>query len=73
MYTKTCFSLTGNTITEIGAAYIHGPSEENPLFCLARDYGLLPPEALTPKNQAVDVDEDPPLVPNWFSSSGDQT
>lgn len=60
----------GNTITEIGAAYIHGPSEENPLFCLARDYGLLPPEALTPKNQAVDVDEDPPLVPNWFSSSG---
>lgn len=72
MYTKTCFSLTGNTITEIGAAYIHGPTEKNPLFCLARDYGLLPPEALNPENQAVDVDEDPPLVPNWFSSSGHQ-
>uniref|UniRef100_A0AAZ1XSS2 Amine oxidase domain-containing protein n=1 Tax=Oreochromis aureus TaxID=47969 RepID=A0AAZ1XSS2_OREAU len=60
----------GKFICKIGAAYIHGPSEKNPLFCLARDYGLLPPEALNPENQAVDVDEDPPLVPNWFSSSG---
>ncbi|XP_070772619.1 peroxisomal N(1)-acetyl-spermine/spermidine oxidase-like [Enoplosus armatus] len=60
----------GNNITEIGASYIHGPSEENPLFCLARDYGLLDPEALSPENQAMDVDERLPWVPNWFSSSG---
>ncbi|GAA6213838.1 peroxisomal N(1)-acetyl-spermine/spermidine oxidase-like isoform X1 [Lates japonicus] len=60
----------GNNITEIGASYIHGPSEENPLFCLARDYGLLDPQAITPENQAMDVDEYPPWVPNWFSSSG---
>ncbi|KAM9345431.1 peroxisomal N(1)-acetyl-spermine/spermidine oxidase-like [Symphorus nematophorus] len=60
----------GDNITEIGASYIHGPSEENPLFCLARDYGLLDPEALDPENQAMDVDERPPMVPNWFSSSG---
>ncbi|XP_018539713.1 peroxisomal N(1)-acetyl-spermine/spermidine oxidase isoform X2 [Lates calcarifer] len=60
----------GNNITEIGASYIHGPSEENPLFCLARDYGLLDPQALTQENQAMDVDEYPPWVPNWFSSSG---
>uniref|UniRef100_A0A3B5B7B5 Peroxisomal N(1)-acetyl-spermine/spermidine oxidase-like n=1 Tax=Stegastes partitus TaxID=144197 RepID=A0A3B5B7B5_9TELE len=60
----------GNTITDIGATYIHGPSEENPLFCLARDYGLLDPQALKPENQALDVDEYPPWIPNWFSSSG---
>ncbi|XP_062257223.1 peroxisomal N(1)-acetyl-spermine/spermidine oxidase-like isoform X2 [Platichthys flesus] len=55
---------------EIGASYIHGPSEENPVFCLSRDYDLLDPEALTEENQANAVAERPPLVPNWFSSSG---
>ncbi|XP_068182943.1 peroxisomal N(1)-acetyl-spermine/spermidine oxidase-like isoform X2 [Antennarius striatus] len=60
----------GNTIVEIGASYIHGPSEENPIFCLARDYGLLHPEALTAENQAMDIAECFPGVPNWFSSSG---
>nr|XP_054606042.1 peroxisomal N(1)-acetyl-spermine/spermidine oxidase [Nothobranchius furzeri] len=60
----------GNTMIEIGAAYIHGPSEKNPVFCLARGYNLLEPKTLTPENQAVNVGEYPPLVPNWFSSSG---
>uniref|UniRef100_A0A8C5H3A2 Peroxisomal N(1)-acetyl-spermine/spermidine oxidase-like n=1 Tax=Gouania willdenowi TaxID=441366 RepID=A0A8C5H3A2_GOUWI len=54
----------------IGATYIHGPSEQNPLFCLARDYELLNSDALTPENQAADVEEHPPWVANWFSSSG---
>ncbi|XP_038152223.1 peroxisomal N(1)-acetyl-spermine/spermidine oxidase-like [Cyprinodon tularosa] len=65
---KTC--RLGNTSIEIGAAFIHGPSEENPVFCLARDYNLLDPKCLTPENQSVDVGEYPPLVPNWFTSSG---
>uniref|UniRef100_UPI0037E9A11D peroxisomal N(1)-acetyl-spermine/spermidine oxidase-like n=1 Tax=Semicossyphus pulcher TaxID=241346 RepID=UPI0037E9A11D len=60
----------GNNIAEIGASYIHGPSEENPLFCLARDYGLLDSKAASPENQAMDIDERPPWVPNFFSSSG---
>lgn len=40
------------------------------MFCLARDYGLLDLEALTAENQAMNVDERPPWIPNWFSSSG---
>ena len=67
MHTLLC---AGNNIIEIGANWIHGPSEENPVFCLARDYGLLEPEALLPENQAVDIEGHPPWVSNWFSSSG---
>ncbi|XP_028982707.1 peroxisomal N(1)-acetyl-spermine/spermidine oxidase-like [Betta splendens] len=60
----------GNSIIEIGANWIHGPSEENPVFCLARQYGLLDPEALNPENQAMDIKGHPPWVPNVFTSSG---
>ncbi|XP_029962463.1 peroxisomal N(1)-acetyl-spermine/spermidine oxidase [Salarias fasciatus] len=60
----------GDKIIEVGANWIHGPSEENPVFCLARQYNLLDPEALTPENQAMDVGGHPPWVPNVFSSSG---
>lgn len=64
------FPSAGNDIIDLGGAQIHGPSEENPLFRVARDYGLLAPEALTEENQSMDVDERPPLVCNWFSCSG---
>ncbi|KAM3606035.1 uncharacterized protein V6R79_009707 [Siganus canaliculatus] len=60
----------GHNIVEIGANWIHGPSEENPVFCLARQYGLLDPEAITLENQTMDVGGHPPWVPNFFSSSG---
>ncbi|KAM4729246.1 peroxisomal N(1)-acetyl-spermine/spermidine oxidase-like [Anableps anableps] len=60
----------GDKVIEIGANWIHGPSEDNPVFCLARQYGLLDPEALTPENQALDTGGHPPWVTNIFSSSG---
>lgn len=66
------FSSVGDNIVEIGANWIHGPCEENPVFCLARQYGLLDPEALTPENQAIDIGGHPTWVPNVFSSSGCQ-
>ncbi|XP_037127620.1 peroxisomal N(1)-acetyl-spermine/spermidine oxidase [Syngnathus acus] len=60
----------GDNIVELGANWIHGPSEENPVFCLARQYGLLSPDALTPENQAMDIGGHPPWIPNVFTSSG---
>lgn len=60
----------GNNIVEIGANWIHGPCEDNPVFYLARQYGLLDPEALTPENQAMDVAGHPPWVPSFYTSSG---
>lgn len=60
----------GNNVIEMGANWIHGPCEENPVFCLARRFQLLDPEALTPENQAISVGGHPPWVPNVFSSSG---
>ncbi|KAM6956340.1 peroxisomal N(1)-acetyl-spermine/spermidine oxidase [Aplochiton taeniatus] len=60
----------GNNIIEIGANWIHGPCEENPVFCLSRQYDLLESDALTQENQAMDIGGHPPWVPNWFSSSG---
>ncbi|XP_013870195.1 peroxisomal N(1)-acetyl-spermine/spermidine oxidase isoform X1 [Austrofundulus limnaeus] len=60
----------GDIVIEIGANWIHGPSEENPVFCLARQYGLLDPKALTLENQSIDVGGHPQGPPNFFSSSG---
>ncbi|XP_068597260.1 peroxisomal N(1)-acetyl-spermine/spermidine oxidase-like [Brachionichthys hirsutus] len=60
----------GDNVVEIGANWIHGPSKENPVFCLAASYGLLDPEALTPENQAMDFTGLPQLVHNIFTSSG---
>ncbi|XP_074532681.1 peroxisomal N(1)-acetyl-spermine/spermidine oxidase-like isoform X1 [Halichoeres trimaculatus] len=60
----------GDKVVEIGANWIHGPCEENPVFRLARQYGLLDPEALIPENQEIEIGGIPPWVPNIFLSSG---
>ncbi|KAG9275346.1 peroxisomal N(1)-acetyl-spermine/spermidine oxidase [Astyanax mexicanus] len=60
----------GSNIVEIGANWIHGPSQENPVFRLACQYQLLDKESMSEENQAVEVGGHPPFIPNWFSSSG---
>ncbi|KAJ8248444.1 hypothetical protein GJAV_G00242080 [Gymnothorax javanicus] len=60
----------GSDVVEIGANWIHGPCQENPVFRLACRYGLLDEKSITEENQAMDVSGHPPFVPTWFSSSG---
>ncbi|KAG7462507.1 hypothetical protein MATL_G00185600 [Megalops atlanticus] len=60
----------GDKIVEIGANWIHGPSQENPVFRLACQYNLLDEKSMTEENQSVDVGGHPPFVPDLFSSSG---
>ncbi|XP_048864394.1 peroxisomal N(1)-acetyl-spermine/spermidine oxidase [Brienomyrus brachyistius] len=62
----------GSNIVEIGANWIHGPSQENPVFRLACQYGLLDKESMTEENQAIDVAGHPPFTATWLSSSGHQ-
>ncbi|XP_076831410.1 peroxisomal N(1)-acetyl-spermine/spermidine oxidase [Brachyhypopomus gauderio] len=60
----------GCNIVEIGANWIHGPSQENPVFRLACHYQLLDKEAMSEENQSVDIGGHPPFVANCFTSSG---
>ncbi|KAI4877632.1 hypothetical protein NFI96_022997, partial [Prochilodus magdalenae] len=57
-------------IVEVGANWIHGPSQDNPVFRLACRYQLLDKESMSEENQSVDIGGHPPFIPNWFSSSG---
>ncbi|KAF5910197.1 peroxisomal N(1)-acetyl-spermine/spermidine oxidase, partial [Clarias magur] len=57
-------------IIEIGANWIHGPSQENPVFRLASQYLLLDEECMSEENQSVDVGGHPLFFPTWLSSSG---
>ncbi|XP_063046938.1 peroxisomal N(1)-acetyl-spermine/spermidine oxidase-like isoform X2 [Engraulis encrasicolus] len=60
----------GSNIVEIGANWIHGPSQGNPVFRLACQHGLLDPADTTEENQAMDVGGHPPWVPTFLRSSG---
>lgn len=62
--------LPDGKIVEIGANWIHGPSQENPVFRLASQYQLLDEECLSEENQSVEIDGIPPLLSTWLSSSG---
>ncbi|MCJ8730589.1 hypothetical protein PDJAM_G00186070 [Pangasius djambal] len=57
-------------IIEIGANWIHGPSQENPVFRLASQYQLLDEECMSEENQSVDIGGLLPLFSTWLSSSG---
>ena len=67
---ESCSLCAGSNVVEIGANWIHGPSQENPVFRLACHYNLLDPESMTEENQALDVGGHPPFVPSFLRSSG---
>ncbi|XP_048361084.1 peroxisomal N(1)-acetyl-spermine/spermidine oxidase [Sphaerodactylus townsendi] len=60
----------GNKVVEMGAHWIHGPSPENPVFCLAREYGLLEESAMSEENQQVEMGGHLLLPSVCYSSQG---
>ncbi|XP_034994241.1 peroxisomal N(1)-acetyl-spermine/spermidine oxidase [Zootoca vivipara] len=61
--------LRGKVI-EIGAHWIHGPSEKNPVFQLASEHGLLDEDAMSEENQQVEIGGHPLGPSACFSSRG---
>ncbi|KAK9401599.1 peroxisomal N1-acetyl-spermine/spermidine oxidase [Crotalus adamanteus] len=60
----------GKGMVEVGAQWIHGPSEGNPVFQVASEAGLLDEEALTEENQRLEVQGHPVGPVAWYSSQG---
>ncbi|OXB52601.1 hypothetical protein ASZ78_014516 [Callipepla squamata] len=52
---RVCSLPFASGLAELGAHWIHGPSEGNPVFRLASGYGLLGPGAAEEENQRVEA------------------
>uniref|UniRef100_A0A3Q2KVC3 Polyamine oxidase n=1 Tax=Equus caballus TaxID=9796 RepID=A0A3Q2KVC3_HORSE len=57
-------------VVEVGAHWIHGPSQGNPVFQLAAKYGLLGEKELSEENQLVETGGHVGLPSVSFASSG---
>ncbi|KAM6186253.1 peroxisomal N(1)-acetyl-spermine/spermidine oxidase [Rhynchocyon petersi] len=57
-------------VVDIGAHWIHGPSQGNPVFQLASEYGLLGEQELSEENQAVELGGHLGLPSVTYTSSG---
>ncbi|NWJ00190.1 PAOX oxidase, partial [Crypturellus undulatus] len=60
----------GSGLAEMGAHWIHGPSEGNAVFRLASRYGLLGPGAADEERQRVEAGGHPVLPSITYGSSG---
>lgn len=60
----------GKGVVEVGAHWIHGPSDGNPVFHVASKYGLLHESALAEENKRVEMGGHPPFPSVSYSSSG---
>ncbi|XP_055962665.1 peroxisomal N(1)-acetyl-spermine/spermidine oxidase [Sorex fumeus] len=57
-------------VVEVGAHWIHGPSQGNPIFQLAAKYGLLGERALSEENQQVETGGHLELPSVTYTSAG---
>ncbi|KAM9618734.1 peroxisomal N(1)-acetyl-spermine/spermidine oxidase [Trichechus inunguis] len=57
-------------VVEIGAHWIHGPSQGNPVFQLAAEYGLLGEKEMSEENQLVELGVHLGLPSVSYASSG---
>ncbi|XP_055280328.1 peroxisomal N(1)-acetyl-spermine/spermidine oxidase isoform X2 [Moschus berezovskii] len=57
-------------VVEVGAHWIHGPSQGNPVFQLAAKYGLLGEKALSKENQLIETGGHVGLPSVSYGSSG---
>lgn len=57
-------------MVEVGAHWIHGPSQGNPVFQLAAKYGLLGERALSEENQLIETGGHVGLPSVSYASSG---
>ncbi|XP_072196999.1 peroxisomal N(1)-acetyl-spermine/spermidine oxidase isoform X1 [Excalfactoria chinensis] len=67
---RVCSLPFASGLAELGAHWIHGPSEGNPVFRLASSYGLLGPGAIEEENQRVEAKGHPLLPVVTYGSSG---
>ncbi|XP_021237501.1 peroxisomal N(1)-acetyl-spermine/spermidine oxidase isoform X1 [Numida meleagris] len=67
---RVCSLPFASGLAELGAHWIHGPSEGNPVFRLASSYGLLGPGATEEENQQVEAKGHPLLPVVTYGSSG---
>ncbi|XP_059517618.1 peroxisomal N(1)-acetyl-spermine/spermidine oxidase isoform X2 [Myotis daubentonii] len=58
-------------VVEVGAHWIHGPSQGNPVFQLAAKYGLLGDKELSEENQRIDTGGHVALPSVSYASSGE--
>ncbi|XP_036295145.1 peroxisomal N(1)-acetyl-spermine/spermidine oxidase [Pipistrellus kuhlii] len=58
-------------VVEVGAHWIHGPSQGNPVFRLAAQYGLLGDKELSEENQRIDTGGHVALPSVSYATSGE--